>query len=141
MKKVTSNARLMVCFIGLLLGTVHASILVEPVESDPTTVAIGQVPTDAQKLTAELQAYVLNDASDIAYDAAHSGLATELQDRGFWRTSSRLESGSSTTYTIWYQPDLQLTVVCVDWSTKEGHAQSIYVWPARVRINDLIPML
>ena len=141
MKEVTFSARIMVCFIGLLLGTVHASILVEPVESGPTTVAIGQVPTDAQTLTTELQIYVFNDASNVAYHAAHNDLATELQHRGFWRTSSRLESGTSSTYTFWYQPDLQLTVVCVDWQTKEGHAQNIYVWPGRVRSQDSIPTL
>jgi len=141
MKKVTSSARITVCLIGLLLGTVYASILVEPVESGPTTVAIGQVPTNAQTLTTGLQIYAFSDASDVAYHAAHSSLATELQHRGFWRTSSRLESGTSSTYTFWYQPDLQLTVVCVDWPTKEGHAQSIYVWPGRVRSQDLMPTL
>ncbi|GAA4015646.1 hypothetical protein GCM10022631_29780 [Deinococcus rubellus] len=142
MKKPTLSARTLVCLIGLLLGNVHASIHVVPIEPGPSTVAIvDQGPTDVQALTAELQVYVFSDASNVAYHAAHDGLAAELQHRGFWRTSSRLESGTSSTYTFWYQPDLQLTVVCADWPTKEGHAQNIYVWPGRVRSHDLIPTL
>ena len=135
----------------LLMG-VHARAAVTPVQLDPgeggsslqvtnTPQLAGRNEQNQRSTLEQLEAFSFVQGSEATYRQVGRMLAAQLEANGFKRRWTRSMSQSSAQgVEAWYAQDLNMTVLCMSWSTAQGYGQRVTAIHGTVHREDFLPL-
>lgn len=133
-----------VCNMTTLSATFTSALLLLDGATVVTPVSLSRTPGNQEALetlAADMRRFSFPAGPEDAYQAAHQQLIDMLATRGF-RTSwarNRSEGGQPISYASWYQPDLDVTVLCASQPLGISHWQTVTMMQGKLRSQDFLP--
>ena len=133
-----------VCNMTTLPATFTSAFLLLDGAAPVTPVSSQKEPSNQEALetlAADMRRFSFPAGPEDAYQAAHQQLIEMLAARGFRTSLARnlSEGGQLVSYASWYQPDLDMTVLCAGQTLGAGHWQTVTMMQGRLRSQDFLP--
>ena len=132
-----------VCNMTTLPATFTSAFLLLDGAAPVTPVSSSNAPGNQEAretLAADMRRFSFPAGPEDAYQAAHQQLIDTLATNGFRTSWARnlSEGGELVSYASWYQPDLDMTVLCASQTLGAGHWQSATMMQGRLRSQDFL---
>jgi quercetin dioxygenase-like cupin family protein len=132
------------CNMTTLPATWTSAVLVldgAPVTTPDKESAVPDRSAALATLATNMRRFSFPAGPEDAYQAAHRQLVETLAADGFRTSWARKlsEGGQLVSYDSWYQPDLDMTVLCASQTLGAGHGQTVTMMQGRLRSQDYLP--